>query len=345
MKLRALLVLGAAVGACVASACPQVAQPSATLARVKSSGTLACGVIQEDAEYSIEDDHGSRGSFDEDICKAFAIAAIGQKPVLKVVSFLDSASATAALRAGKVDVVASMSADFSHATTPGMRLSRPVLNDGIGFLVPQAAKIDHVRGLAGKKVCFLTETNVEVGLRSWFDEQHLDFVPFPFQEEGEMEAAYITKNCIGLAGDVTRLVNTRLNFGSLAKEHLLLPEVISRDPLASATRDDDPQWSNVISWVIEALIAAEEHGVTSSNVSAKVANPNSPVVEKLLGRTHDFGAALGLENDWVVHVLKTTGNYGEIYGRAFGGNSDRALPQDLNQIGSSGALMNSLPLK
>ena len=109
--------------------------------------------------------------------------------------------------------------------------------------------------------------------------------------------------------------------------------------------DDDPQWSNVISWVIEALIAAEEHGVTSSNVSAKVAKSNSPVVEKLLGRTHDFGAALGLENDWLVHVLKTTGNYGEIYGRAFGGNSERALPQDLNQIGSSGVLMNSLPLK
>jgi general L-amino acid transport system substrate-binding protein len=242
----------------------------------------------------------------KNLCKAFAIAAIGPKPVLKVVSFLDSA-------------------------TPGMRLSRPVLNDGIGFLVPQAAKIE--------------ETNVEVGLRSWFDEQHLDFVPFPFQEEGEMEAAYITNNCIGLAGDVTRLVNTRLNFGSLAKEYLLLPEVISRDPLASATRDDDPQWSNVISWVIEALIAAEEHGVTSSNVSAKVAKSNSPVVEKLLGRTHDFGAALGLENDWLVHVLKTTGNYGEIYGRAFGGNSDRALPQNLNQIGSSGVLMNSLPLK
>ena len=123
MKLRALLVLGAALGACVASACPQVAQPSATLARVKSSGTLACGVIQEDAEYSIEDDHGSRGSFDEDLCKAFAIAAIGQKPMLKVVSFLDSASATAALRAGKVDVVASMSADFPAAELDCTRMA------------------------------------------------------------------------------------------------------------------------------------------------------------------------------------------------------------------------------
>ena len=297
------------------------------------SGIL-CLSCPEDAEYSIEDDHGSRGSFDEDLCKAFAIAAIGPKPVLKVVSFLDSVSATAALRAGTVDVVASMSADFSHATTPGLRLSRQVLNDGIGFLVSQAAKIDRSRPCR-KKVCFLRETNVEVGLRSWFDQQHLDFVPFPFQEEGEMEAAYITNNCIGLAGDVTRLVNTRLNFGSLAKEYLLLPEVISRDPLASATRDDDPQWSNVISWVTEALIAAEEHGVTSSNVSAKVAKSNSPVFEKLLGRTHDFGAALGLENDWLVHVLKTTGNYGEIYGRAFGGNSDRALPRTSIRSGAA----------
>jgi hypothetical protein len=144
MKQGAVFVLGA-LGACFASACPQAAQPSATLVRVKFSRTLACGVIREDAEYSIEDDHGSRGSFDEDLCKAFAIAAIGPKPVLKVVSFLDSASATAALRAGTVDVVASMSADFSHATTPGLRLSRQVLNDGIGFLVSQAAKIDRSR--------------------------------------------------------------------------------------------------------------------------------------------------------------------------------------------------------
>jgi general L-amino acid transport system substrate-binding protein len=333
MKQGAVFVLGA-LGACFASACPQAAQPSATLVRVKFSRTLACGVIREDAEYSIEDDHGSRGSFDEDLCKAFAIAAIGPKPVLKVVSFPDSASATAALRAGTVDVVA----DFSHAVTPGLRLSRQVLNDGIGFSRSSGGE-NRSRSRPcrkeGLKACFLTETNVEVGLRSWFDEQHLDFVPFPFQEEGEMEAAYITNNCIGLAGDVTRLVNTRLNFGSWAKEYLLLPEVISRDPLASATRDDDPQWSNVISWVIEALIAAKEHGVTSSNVSAKVAKSNSPVVEKLLGRTHDFGAALGLENDWLVHVLKTTGNYGEIYGRAFGGNSDRALPRTSIRSGAA----------
>jgi general L-amino acid transport system substrate-binding protein len=317
---------------------------SPTLARIRANGTLTCGVIQEDAEYSTEDDHGSRGRFDEDLCKAFSVAALGRAASLKIVNFLDSESALKALRSGKIDVVASLSADFSHSTAQNIRLSRPVLYDGVGFLVPRSSRINSTQDLSGHKVCFLAETETEVSLRFWFEKQHLDLLPFPFQEEGEMEAAYITHNCAALAGDVTRLANTRIGFGSLAKDSILLPEVISQDPLAAATRDDDEQWSNVIAWVIEVLIAAEEDGVTSANLRTKVWSTELEA-QKFLGRTRDFGTPLGLESDWAAKIIQTTGNFGEIYARTFGFGTEHSLPQGLNLLWTNGGLMISLPLK
>jgi general L-amino acid transport system substrate-binding protein len=317
---------------------------SPTLAKVRAGGTLTCGVIQEDAEYSTEDDHGSRERFDEDLCKAFSVAALGRAALLKIVSFLDSETALKALRSGKIDVVASVSADFSHSTAQNIRLSRPVLYDGVGFLVPRSSRINSARGLSGYKVCFLAETETEVSLRSWFEKQHLDLLPFPFQEEGEMEAAYVTNNCTALAGNLTRLVNTRIGFGSLAKNYILLPEVISKDPLSAATRDDDEQWSNVIAWAIEALIAAEEDGVTSTNVRTKVSSTELDA-QKLLGRTRDLGAPLGLGSDWAVNMIQTTGNFGEIYARTFGLGTEHYLPRGLNLLWTNGGLMISLPLK
>jgi len=320
------------------------AAPLPTLAKVRTAGTLTCGVIQEDAEYSTEDDHGSRGGFDQDLCRAISAAAMGPKASVKIVSFLDSLTAMDALRSGKVDVIASASADFSHSTARGIHLSGPVFYDGVGFLVPRGAKIDNARGLSGHKVCFLAETEAEVSLRAWFEKEHLDFLPFPFQEEGEMEAAFITNNCTALAGDMTRLVNTRISFGSLKKDYVLLPEVISKDPLSAATSDDDEQWSNIVNWVIEALIAGEEHGITSANIDA-MKQSDDPAVRELLGCTGNFGTPLGLQNTWAVDILKSTGNYGDIYERAFGVKSERELPRGLNRLWTDGGLMFSLPLK
>jgi general L-amino acid transport system substrate-binding protein len=342
MRLRGLLL----TIFLVATALPMRAQtkPSSTLAKVRAAGTLHCGIIQEDAEYSTEDDHGSRGSFDQDLCKAFSIAAIGSKASVIVSSFLDGESAMQSLRAGKIDAIATISADFSHATAAGIRLSPPMFYDGVGFLVPRATGIEHPSGFVGNKICFLAETNVEVELQAWFKQHRLDFLPFPFQEEGEMEAAYITRNCKGLASDVTRLVNIRASFGARAKDYILLPEIISSDPLASATRDDDAQWSNIVTWVDEALISAEDRGLTSSNIASKAASTD-PAVAKLLGRTADFGTPLGLQKDWFVQVLTATGNYGEIYDRAFGPTSGRNLPRGANRLSAAGGLLQSLPLK
>ena len=206
------------------------------------------------------------------------------------------------------------------------------------------------RQLSGKKICFIAETTVEESVRSWFAREHLDYVPFPFQEEGEMEAAFATGNCGALAGDRTRLAGTRALLAEHGKPTRLLPEMISKDPLAAAVRDDDPQWAAIVRWVMEALVQAEESGVTRANVVSmrgQVAKASGvdPVLWFLLGGSKQVGSGLGLEDDWVVRVIEATGNYGEIYDRDLGSGSALKLPRGENRLAGDGGLMVALPLK
>ncbi|ADV82513.1 transporter substrate-binding domain-containing protein [Terriglobus saanensis] len=315
-----------------------------TLQKVRAAGVLTCGVIAEDAEYNTEDDHGSRGGFDLDLCKAVAVAALGEKAQTKVITFLDDKSGVDALIAGKIDLIATLSADFSHTTNASLGESAPVLYDGVGFLVLRKSGIAHAADLTHRKVCFLAETNVETALQAWFTRQHLDLLPFPFQEEGEMEAAYITKNCAAIAGDLTRLAQTRASFETQAPDHMILPEVIAADPLAFAYRSSDPQWGRIVDWTAQVLFHGEALGVTSANIdiSAKSADP---AVRHLLGATHAVGTPLGLSEDWAASVLRSVGNYREVFDRTFGEASTLSLTRGRNRLTSEGGLILPLPLK
>lgn len=347
MRVRRLLLTLFAAALFPAASPGQTA--ARTLDQVRARGVLHCGIIREDAEYSIDDDHGSRRSFDDDLCKAFAIAALGKNAAVKTTTFLDSASAMQALRAASVDVIASLSADFTHSTAPGIRLSRPVLFDAVGLLVPRRLNIQHAAQLSGRKVCFLSETAVETDVHAWFAGHALDLVAFPFQEQGEMEAAFATGNCAALAGDATRLANTRAEFGKSAALYLLLPDSLAQDPLAAATRASDPAWSNIVNWVIECLISAEQAGLSSSAASSLPPQPQPLAIAtpaaRLLGLTHDLGAPLGLPDTWFVPVLAAVGNYGDIYARAFGPASGHEIPRGLNRLVSAGGALVPLPTK
>jgi general L-amino acid transport system substrate-binding protein len=202
--------------------------------------------------------------------------------------------------------------------------------------------------LSGKKICFLAETQVEESTRAWFLREHLDFVPFPFQEEGEMQAAFSTGNCGALAGDRTRLAQTRAAMALRGKSTRLLPESITKDPLAAALRDDDLQWIAIVNWVIEALVEAEESGVTQANArhfEAFAPQERDPLRRFLLGGSHQIGSALGLNNDWVARVIEATGNYGEIYERDLGAKSSMNLPRGENRLSRNGGLIVALPTK
>jgi general L-amino acid transport system substrate-binding protein len=313
---------------------------------VRAAGALRCGIDQEEAEYSTSDDHGNREAFDADLCRAVAVAVLGKDALAKVTHYPDDQTTMRGLSAGEVELAATLTDDFTHAVGTHLRFTRPVLWDGVGFLALEPSTVRRARQLSGKKICFLAETAVEESVRAWFAREHLEFVPFPFQEEGEMEAAFATGNCGALAGDRTRLAETRAALARHGKRARLLPETISQDPLATAVREDDPQWAAIVSWVMEALIQSEENGVTRANVQSMRARADSdPVRRFLLGASREIGPALGLDDDWVVRVIEATGNYGEIYERDLGSGSAMRLPRGENNLREHGGAMSALPPK
>lgn len=340
LALTALLVCG---GACAAETNPN---HETTLTRVRAAGVLHCGIDVEQAEYTTSDDHGNREAFDADLCRAVAVAVLGKDAQAKVAHYPDGSTAIKGLKKGEVEMVPTLSADFTHSAGTNLTQTRPVLWDGVGFLAPEGSPVTRARQLSGRKICFLAETTVEESVRAWFAREKLNFVPFPFQEEGEMQAAFATGNCGALAGDRTRLAQSRAALTRHGRQVRLLPETISKDPLAAAVRDDDPQWTAIVTWVMEALVQAEESGVTRANVQAMSARAESdPTLRFLLGGSHQIGLDLGLDNDWAARVIAVTGNYGEIYERDMGSGSVLKLPRGENKLRIRGGAMEALAFK
>jgi general L-amino acid transport system substrate-binding protein len=320
-----------------------------TLNRIRQTGILRCGINRETPEYSTSDDHGPRVAFDADICKAVAVAILGPDSRVAVTAYPDDVASVEGLRAGAVDLLPTLTLDFTHSADNRLAFSSPLLYDGVGFLVPRSALISRAAQLSGKKVCFLAETQVEVALRAWFKSRRIKFVPFPFQEEGEMQAAFVTGNCTALAGDRTRLAGTRLAFGPRGSRYALLPEQISKDPLASAMPSADPAFDEIVEWTVEVLTQAEESGLTQHSIAAAEAGSDpassDPTVQFLAGKTHEIGSRLGLDNSWAAQVIAAVGNYGEIYDRDLGLKSPLKLTRGLNRLYTNGGLMIALPLK
>ena len=218
-----------------------------------------------------------------------------------------------------MDLLPTLTLDFSHATGTGIGFSRVVLWDGVGFLVPVAGGVKRAEELAGKRVCLLDGTEVEESVVAWFRRKGLAYDPFPFQEEGEMEAAFVTGGCAAIAGDGTRLAATRVGFGEIAGRFRVLAEVISKDPLGAAYARGDVAFGEIVDWVMEVLVAAEEIGVTSASVKkAGQAEERDVTVRRLIGKTHELGARLGLADDWAAQVVGAVGNNGEIFARDLG---------------------------
>jgi general L-amino acid transport system substrate-binding protein len=320
-----------------------------TLTKIQKQKNLHCGTITEEPEYSTNDDHGNRGAFDKDLCQSVAVAVLGPNAKTTLTEYPDDQSAMQALTSGAIDLIPTLTDDFTHTANTHLRLSRPILYDGVTFLLPPNSPVTNPRQLSGKKICFLAETTTEESTRAWFTHQHLNFLAFPFTEEGEMEAAFSTNNCAALAGDQTHLAQTQSLFAEHGRHSRLLLQLISNDPLAAAVRDNDPQWANIVNWVLESLIEAEERGLTQSNIKSAAANlkPDNPdaSLRFFLGGSQEIGTKLGLANNWVVNAITATGNYGEIFTRDLGSNSPLYLPRGQNNLTTQGGQMQSLPQK
>jgi general L-amino acid transport system substrate-binding protein len=320
------------------------ASTGTTLDRIRTAGSLACGINTEEPEYSTQDAHGNHGAFDQDICKAVAVAVLGPNARFTIKPFRDEQDALKALRSGEIALLATGSPNYINTTNAGFGFARPVFYDYQGFLVNKTMGIRAPRDLAGKKICFLGGTEIEMQIQGYMKREKIEWLPFSFQEEGEMEAAFITRNCAAITADVSQLAYERIAFKTMARDFEILPDVVAKDPLAPAYRLDDAQWAAIVNWTVEALIQAEESGVTQANVAA-MKKSDDPVIQRLLGAQRGYGQYLGLGDAWAAHVIEAVGSYGEIFDRDLGPGSVMSLARGPNNLWAQGGLMYALPLR
>jgi len=321
------------------------AHAGATLDRIKAAGSLPCGINIEEPEYSTRDAHGNHSALDLDICKAVAVAVLGPNAKFTVVSFRDEQDALKALKSGEIALLATGSPNLIDTANTGFGFARPIFYDYQGFLVNKTMGIASPKDLAGKVTCFLGSTEIETQIESYMKREKIKWLPHPFQEEGEMEAAFITRsNCAAITADVSQLAYERIAFKSMAKNFEILPDVVGKDPLAPTYNLDDPQWATIVNWTVEALIQAEESGVTQANL-AEMKNSDDEVIRRLLGGQRGYGQFVGLDDAWAARVIEAVGNYGEMFERDLGSGSVMKLPRGANNLWIQGGLMYALPIR
>lgn len=314
-----------------------------TLKKVRAAGTLSCGVDTEEPEWTLADAHGNHSAFDGDICKAVALAVLGVDAKATIKYFRDEASSLAALKSGAIDLLATGSVNF-RSDNGGFSFARPVFYDFQGFLVDRSLGITSPRDFAGKKICFLTGTEIEAQVNAYMERQKINFLRAPFSEEGEMEAALITGNCAAITADVSQLAYERIAFKHLAPKYVIMPDSIAFDPLAPVVRPDDAQWRAIVDWTMQALIQAEEVGVTRANLK-EMKKSDDILVRRLLGAHHGWGQFIGLDDEWAARAIDAVGNYGEMFERDLGSASAMRLDRGLNNLSTHGGLMYSNPIR
>jgi general L-amino acid transport system substrate-binding protein len=314
-----------------------------TLNAVKERGTLNCGVSQGLLGFSSMDDKGTWTGFDVDICRAVAAAIFGDPAKVTFVP-LDATSRFTALQSNRIDVLSRNSTwTMSREGSLGLMFAGVAYYDGQGFLLRRDAGIDTALQLGGKTICTQTDTTTELNLSDYFRANEMDLKVLARGTAEETLKAYDDRKCEVLTSDVSQLYAERLKLAA-PDGHIILPEVISKEPLGPAVRQGDDQWFNLIKWTLYSLINAEELGVKSNTIDDAVRSPN-PNIRRLVGTEGEFGEKLGLTKDWAVRAVRAVGNYGEIYERNVGTQSRLSIPRGLNALWTLGGIQYAPPIR
>ena len=316
-----------------------------TLDDVKARGELLCGSNAGLAGFSAPDANGVYQGFDVAMCRAIAAAVLGDPMKVKVVP-LSSETRFTALSAGEVDLLARTSTwTFSRDTD--LKLDFVAVNyyDGQGFMVKKALGVSSAKELDGATVCIQTGTTTELNLADYFKANGMTYQPVPLKDNAEAEQQYSAGACDVYTTDASGLAATRATFAD-ASEHVILPEIISKEPLALVVRHGDNQWADIVRFTFDALIAAEEFGITSANVEEmSAAAGTNPEINRLLGTEGELGAMMGLDKDWAKRAILAGGNYGEIFEANIGASTPIALSRGLNALWTQGGLQYSPPFR
>jgi general L-amino acid transport system substrate-binding protein len=293
---------------------PAAAPNGATLDTVKSRGTLVCGVNTGLAGFAQPDSQGVWKGFDVDYCRAIAVAIFNDPGKVRYVP-LTAQSRFTALQSGEVDMAArNTTVTLSRDTSLGFDFPAINFYDGQGFMVKASTGVNSAKELDGATICVQPGTTTEQNLTDWARANKINFTPVVIERLEELITAYAAGRCDAYTTDVSGLAATRSAQPNPA-EHKILPEVISKEPLGPFVRQGDPRFADIVRWTHNALLSAEEMGITSANVDKAVADDSRPEAQRLLGKNGDLGKMLGLDNAWAVNVIKKIGNYGEIFTR------------------------------
>ncbi len=338
--LAAAALLGASIGAAAAQS---TAAPGPTLSTVRARGVLECSAHPGSPGFSTPDSQGVFRGLDADICRAVTAAVFGDASKIRF-TVLTSATRFTAVQSGQVDLL-SRTATWTHVrdTANGLNFAATTFYDGQGFLVRRSANVERARQLEGATICVTSGTTNELNLADWARSNNVHIQPLVFDQNEETRAAYASGRCDAFTTDASQLAGIRSALPNPA-EHVVLPDIISKEPLAPAVRHGDDQWFDIVRWTVFALIEAEELGVTQANVDRMLESPN-PAIRRLLGVAGDHGPLMGLDRRWAYNAIKAVGNYGEIFERNLGSGSPIGLRRGLNDLWTRGGLMYAMPIR
>jgi general L-amino acid transport system substrate-binding protein len=343
LQFRCLKFVLVALGAYLAVAGAAAAAGGTTLEAIRARGHVLCGVGEPQPGFSEAAQSGERSGLDVEFCSALAAAVFGKKDAVKFWP-LSANDRFKALSSGDVDVVARGAAwTLSRDTEFGAHFTDVLFYDGQGFLTRRGNAVASVFELSGASICALPGVMGEQGVAEFFGGQRMRYQIVTQENWDDLVKAYAGGNCTVLTGDISLLAVARSKLKT-PEDHIILPEIITKEPLGPAVRQDDPQWFAVVRWTLMALIEAEELGLTSANVDAQRAS-TEPEVRRFLGLEANLGQALGLPRDWAYQVVKNVGNYGEIFDRTVGAKSSLKLARGLNNLWTKGGLMYAMPFR
>ncbi len=315
-----------------------------TLEDVKARGELNCGVTTGLTGFSLPDANGNWSGFDVALCRAVAAAVLGDGTKVKFVPTTGQTRFTA-LASGEVDMLARNST-WTFSRDSDLKLNWAGVNyyDGQGFMVRKDLGVSSAKELNGATVCIQTGTTTELNLADFFKANNLTYTPVPAETNAESEAQYGTGACDVYTTDASGLAATRAALTD-PESHIILPEIISKEPLGPVVRQGDDQWNDIVRWTLFALVGAEEYGVTSANLEEMAANSPNPEVKRLLGTEGDLGAMMGLDADWAKRAIAVGGNYGEIFAATIGEGTPIGLARGLNAQWTQGGLQYAPPFR
>lgn len=316
-----------------------------TLDEVKTRGTLNCGVNTGLVGFASKDSNGEWRGFDVGLCRAVAAAVLGDPAA---VTFYETTAATRyrALNAGEIDLLV-RNTTWSLSSDVDLKVDFAGINyyDGQAFMVPKAMGLSSARELDGRKICVQADTTSANNVDEYFARYEMTYQPVLVDGTAEAQALYLEGTCEVLSSDASQLAAIRATFAAPA-DHVLLEDIISKEPLGPVVRHGDNDWADLVRWVLNALIAAEELGVTSANIDElKAQGTNTPEINRLTGVDGVMGQMLGLDGDWALRAIKAGGNYGELFARNIGENTPIGLSRGLNLQWTEGGLLYAPPFR